>query len=83
MTVDMIIVIGGALAFAALTWLALIGGSTYSVEDAMAHSADYAGVIEEGHGRMTVFLWVTFGSMLGWTVYYLVDHWEEFRTAFG
>jgi hypothetical protein len=73
-----VIVVGSAVGFVILTSMALVGGSDYTVEDTMAHAADYADVIEEGHGRMTLFLWFTYGLMLAWTVYYLVRHWHEF-----
>lgn len=82
MTSLVILVVGSAVVTAALIWIALEGGATYSVEDAMSHAANYADVIEEGHGRMTMFLWVAYGAIAGWTVYYLIDHWDEFSVIF-
>lgn len=69
--------VGAVLAFVLLL-LAFISGSRYSVQDAEAHATDYGGVIKEGHGGMTAFLWVLFIGMFVWTIVYFVMHWSEF-----
>ncbi len=72
------VTIGSALAFAILLIL-LIHGSKHSVADTEAHSEDFAGgIIREGHGGMTAFLWVLFVGMFVWTIVYLAIHWHEF-----
>jgi hypothetical protein len=71
------VTIGSIFSFAILLIL-LIQGSKYSVNDTRAHSADYGGVIKEGHGGMTSFLWVMFIGILVWTIVYLIMHWSEF-----
>jgi hypothetical protein len=78
------VTIGSILAFSALLVL-LLRGSRYSQSDSEAHSLDFGGVIKEGHGGMTSFLWIMFTGMLIWTVVYLVMHWHEFAiiTAYG
>ncbi len=71
------VTIGSVLAFV-LLFLLFISGSKYSVHDTEAHSTDYGGVIKEGHGGLTAFLWVLFIGMLIWTIAYFVLHWSEF-----
>ena len=63
-------------------WLFLKSGGGYSVHDTEAHSTDYGGVIKEGHGGMTVFLWIFFAFMFIWTVVYFVQHAAEFNIWF-
>lgn len=63
-------------------WLWMISGRLYSVEDTEAHSEDFGGVIREGHGGMTIFLWVSFGLLLLWTIYYFVVNWQQFLVIF-
>ena len=63
-------------------WLALLSGSRYSVEDTEAHSSDYGEVIKEGHGGMTVFLWISFAGLFIWTIVYFVLNWEQFLVIF-
>lgn len=72
------IVIAIAVSFVVVTWLALRSGHGYSVHDTEAHSSSYADEIKEGHGGLTLFLWVSFAAILIWTVVYLVQHWSEF-----
>lgn len=69
--------IGSVLAFTVLLIL-LIRGSKYTVADSQAHAADFAGVIKEGHGEMTAFLWIIFSGIFIWTIVYFVMHWHEF-----
>jgi hypothetical protein len=71
-----------ALGFVIITWLVLRSGKNYSVNDTEAHSTNYADVIKEGHGGLTMFLWVSFTVILIWTVVYLVQHWSEFAEIF-
>jgi hypothetical protein len=69
--------LGSILTFSTLLVL-LIRGSKYSTADTESHASEYAGVIKEGHGGMTAFLWVMFIGMFVWTVVYFVMHWHEF-----
>ena len=71
------VTIGSVLAFTLLLIL-LIRGSRYSVADTQAHAVDFAGVIKEGHGGMTAFLWTVFTGIFIWTIVYFVMHWSEF-----
>jgi hypothetical protein len=71
------VTIGSVLAFTLLLIL-LIRGSRYSVSDTQAHAADFAGVIKEGHGGITAFLWIVFIGVFIWTIVYFVMHWTEF-----
>ena len=72
------LVLAVALSFVIIVWLVLRSGKNYSVNDTEAHSTSYADVIKEGHGGLTVFLWVSFTAILIWTVVYLIQHWSEF-----
>ena len=69
--------IGSVLAFTVLLIL-LIRGSRHSAAEIQAKAVDYASVIKEGHGGITVFLWVMFIGMFIWTIVYFVMHWSEF-----
>lgn len=80
---DFVIVVGGALGFAVLMWLAYIGGRGYSVSDTEAHASDYANEIKEGHGGMTALLWVSFAAVVVWTVFYFVSHAHELSALSG
>lgn len=61
-----------------LTYLAVRSGEKYGHEDAHVHSEEYAGIIREGHGPLTVFLIVAFTAIFLWTAIYFVDHAGEF-----
>jgi hypothetical protein len=76
------LVIAVAVSVIILTWLALRSGHGYSVHDTEAHSTNYADVIKEGHGGLTLFLWVSFITIVVWTIVYLVQHWSEFSVIF-
>jgi hypothetical protein len=73
-----------AILFAFLVMLILLlrSGHGYSVQDAQAHSTDFGGVIREGHGGMTAFLWVVYAFMFVWTIVYFVQHASEFAIIF-
>jgi hypothetical protein len=75
-------VVATAVIFVILTWLALRSGQGYSVHDTEAHSSNYADIIKEGHGGLTLLLWVCFITILIWTIVYLVQHWSEFSVIF-
>jgi diacylglycerol kinase len=62
--------------------LLLRSGRGYSVDDTEAHASEYGGVIKEGHGGMTAFLWVYFVFFLVWTVVYFAQHAGEFAILF-
>jgi hypothetical protein len=76
------LVVGIAVSVVILTWLVLRSGHGYSVSDTEAHASDYAGEIKEGHGGLTLFLWLSFASIIVWTVVYLVQHAAEFNVIF-
>jgi hypothetical protein len=63
-------------------WLLLRSGHGYSVQDTMAHSVDFGGEIKEGHGGLTMFLWIFYIFMFVWTVIYFVQHAAEFAIIF-
>jgi nitrogen fixation protein FixH len=65
-----------------LIYLASRSGRGYSVEDTKAHAEKFAGVIEEGHGGMTAFCWITIGAIFIWSIIYLIMHWSEFAVVF-
>ena len=76
------IVIVTAVSVVVITWLVLRSGHGYSVHDTEAHSTSYADVIKEGHGGLTLFLWVSFIVIIVWTIVYLLQHWREFLIIF-
>jgi hypothetical protein len=62
--------------------MALRSGRRYSVRDTEAHSTNYADTIKEGHGGLTLFLWICFIAIVIWTIVYLVQHASEFSVIF-
>ena len=72
------LVLAVAVSVVILTWLILRSGHGYSIHDTEAHSVNYANVIKEGHGGLTLFLWISFITILIWTIVYLVQHASEF-----
>lgn len=74
-----------AVIFAAVIsiWMILRSGKGYLVQDTEAHATNYADEIKEGHGRMTLFLWISFITILIWTVIYFIQHAGEFAVIFG
>jgi Ca2+/Na+ antiporter len=71
-----------AVSVVIITWLILRSGNNYSVQDTEAHATDYANQIREGHGGMTLFLWVSFIAIIIWAIIYLVQHASEFSVIF-
>jgi hypothetical protein len=76
------IVMGVAVSVVILTWLILRSGRGYSVHDTEAHAVNYADEIKEGHGGLTLFLWLSFLAIFIWTIIYLVQHGSEFSVIF-
>ncbi|APV44422.1 hypothetical protein Dform_01087 [Dehalogenimonas formicexedens] len=63
-------------------YMLMRSGSGYTVEDTQAHANIYGGVIYEGHGGMTVFLWTFFVFMIIWSIVYFFQHAAEFNIWF-
>lgn len=74
MSITLILIVSMTL----LIYLAVRSGEKYGHHDAHVHSEEYAGVIREGHGPLTVFLIVAFAAILLWTAIYLGIHTGEF-----
>jgi hypothetical protein len=66
------------VALCVFIWLFAMGKKNYSVDDTESHAEQFGGVIKEGHGGMTPFLWVSFAVIFSWTVYYLAVNWSQF-----
>lgn len=77
MAITLIVVLG----LSALIYLAVRSGERYGHQDAHVHSTEYAGVIREGHGPLTVFLIASFALILLWTGIYLFSHRGEFTSS--
>lgn len=77
-SIAFLIVVIMAPAFVLLVALALRSGHDYSVEDTESHATEYTGVIKEGHGGLTAFLWLSFISIFGWMIAYFIQHRHEF-----
>jgi hypothetical protein len=43
---------------------------------------DIAVYNKEGHGGLTLFLWVSFIAIFIWSIVYLVQHFSEFSVIF-
>jgi hypothetical protein len=65
-----------------MLWLIVVGNGRARAGDSEAHAEGFAGVVREGHGGMTVFLWVSFALLVLWTVYYFVAHAQQFLVIF-
>jgi hypothetical protein len=70
-------------AFVIAVYLATRSGDTYSSKDVDAHATNYANVVRESHGPLTIFLYVSYVGIVLWSVIYLVRHWREFSGMFG
>jgi hypothetical protein len=75
-------VLGTMIGFTILVILALMSGHRYSVHDTETHATQYAGIIKEGHGGITIFLWTCYAVCLSWTIYYFIKHSHEFALIF-
>jgi hypothetical protein len=64
-----------------VVYLAVRSGEKYGHQDAHVHSEEYAGIIREGHGPLTVFLIVSFTATFLWTAIYFGTHAGEFSTG--
>jgi hypothetical protein len=67
---------------AVMIWLIVVGNGRSREEGSEAHAEGFAGVVREGHGGMTIFLWVSFALLVLWTVYYFVAHAQQFLVIF-
>jgi hypothetical protein len=76
------LVIAVAVSVVLLIWLMLRSGNGYSVHDTEAHAVNYADEIKEGHGGMTLFLWLSFLAIIIWSVIYLVQNASQFSAIF-
>ena len=65
-----------------MLWLLVAGNGRSRAGDPEAHAEGFAGVVREGHGGMTAFLWVSFALLILWTVYYFVAHAQQFLVIF-
>lgn len=65
-----------------LIYLALRAGRGYSVKDTQTHAETFGGVVQEGHGGITVFVFITVTAIIVWSVIYLIMHWSQFAIVF-
>ena len=75
-------VLATSIAWVITTALIMWSGHNYSVHDTQAHSIDFGRVIREGHGGITVFLWIWYALTIVWTVAYFALHASEFAVLF-
>jgi len=68
--------------FIVLLVLYLRGDDKYAEKESQNRYSSFAGTIREGHGGMTLFLWVVFSVILVWTVIYFILHAGEFALFF-
>ena len=76
------IVVSTILISVLFLWLFIIGGHKYSVEDTESHAEEYGELIREGHGGMTMFLWISFVVLFVWTIYYFIINLDQFLEIF-
>jgi hypothetical protein len=76
------LVIAVAVSVVVLIWLILRSGNGYSVHDTESHAVNYADEIKEGHGGMTLFLWLSFSAIIVWSVIYLLQNASQFSVIF-
>jgi len=61
-----------------LMYLMVRSSDEFSVEETEKNSDDFAGVIKDSHGPVTIWLWVAYIVMLIWAIAYLIQHSAEF-----
>ena len=66
------------VALGVITYLIVTSSKEYPPEKVEAEAHDFAGVIRDGHGEITIFLWATYAGLIIWVVAYLIQHWHEF-----
>ena len=65
-------------ALSVITFLIVRSSKEYPPEKVEAEAHEFAGVIKDGHGEITLFLWATYAGLIIWAAAYLVQHWHEF-----
>lgn len=66
------------VALGVITYLIVTSSKEYPPEKVEAEAHDFAGVIRDGHGEITIFLWATYAGLIIWVVAYLIQHGHEF-----
>ena len=66
------------IALSVITYLIVRSSKEYPPEKVEADAHEFAGVIKDGHGEITFFLWATYAGLVVWALAYLVQHWNEF-----
>lgn len=74
----MLILVG---AFSVALYFAVLSGKKYEHHDADSHAVEYAGIIKEGHGPLTLFLFVAYAAVLVFTISYAVQHRSDFTSS--
>ena len=70
------------VALSVMIYLATRSGRGYSPERTKSEAEKYGDAVEEGHGGVTAFLWVSFAAIFAWCIVYLSLHWNEFSSVF-
>jgi len=65
-------------ALSVITYLIVRSSKEYPPEKVEKGAHEFAGVIKDGHGEITVFLWATYIGLVIWAIAYLVQHAHEF-----
>ena len=66
------------IALSAITYL-IVRSSRQEPADKIDSTAhEFAGVIKDGHGKITMFLWATYAGLVIWAIAYLIQHGQEF-----
>ena len=66
------------ISLSVITYLLVRSAKEYPPETVEAEAHDFAGVIKDGHGEITLFLWATYVSLIIWAIAYLIQHGHEF-----
>lgn len=53
-------------------FFAVKSGDRYSVEDAERDAVDFAGIVTEASGPVTIFLVIAFAALIVWGIVYLI-----------